>query len=90
MVHETEIVYEESSNDENIVVTIRCCGDPKTDSPVTIPVVNLVDGSHSPRLPEEIIADIEAHHDRVKLKHEAIQSAKVHLKNIKNRKKVHA
>jgi hypothetical protein len=80
--HKTEIIKHEQPNDECIAVTIRCCGDAKTDSTTTI------NAAHKLAL-AEIEARVEAHHDLVAAKHEGMLGGRRHLEGLKGRVKEH-
>ena len=82
MSHITEIIKHEQPNDECISVTIRCCGDPKTDSTTTI------NAAHTLTL-EQIEAKVEAHHDLVAVKHEGLAAGRKHLDGLKGKVKQH-
>lgn len=82
MSHGTEIVREEQITDECIAVTIRCCGDSKTDATRTIYGVHL-------KSQDDIAAEIDQHHDSVAQKHAGMLAGRDHLKNLTNRVKQH-
>jgi len=82
MSHQTEIVKSTQTTDTTIEVVIRCCKNPKTDSPLTI---------HNPHklTPEQIEAEIVKHHDRVAGKCSGMGKARKHLDSLVTRSKVH-
>jgi len=82
MSHKTEIVKQEQIGDERIAVTIRCCGDPKSDSTMTI-------AKAAGLSPGQLEAKVEAHHDAVARKHSAVNAASKHLQGIKIKTKEH-
>jgi hypothetical protein len=59
--HTTEIIRQKQESDEAISVTIRCCGNPLTDSTLTIYGVHEQGG-------DQLAEHIEKHHDRVAAK----------------------
>jgi hypothetical protein len=69
MTHTSQIVKIEEPADGLLAVTVRCCGDPKTDSVLTIHELHRSD--------VEIDADVAAHQARV----EKLHAAKAHAKN---------
>ena len=82
MDHRTEIIKHEQPNDECIAVTIRCCGDPKTDSTTTI------NAAHTLTL-DQIEASVDEHHDLVAKKHTALAAGRSHLEKLKGMVKQH-
>jgi hypothetical protein len=82
MNHTTEIIKHEQPNDECIAVTIRCCGDLKTDSTTTI------NAAHTLTL-EQIEIEVEKYHDRVAQKHESMTAGRKHLDGLRGRIKQH-
>lgn len=71
MAHTSQIVNIEDAADGLLAITVRCCGDPKTDSVLTLHELH--------RSEAEIDADIAAHHARVQKLHAAKAFAKVHI-----------
>jgi hypothetical protein len=61
MAHKTEIISTRQVSDEAVAITIRCCGNSKTDSTLTIYGVGRLTA-------EKLAADIDRHHDRVAAK----------------------
>ncbi len=80
--HITQIVRTEQQSDEAIAVVIRCCDNPKTDSALTIY------GAHK-MTPEQINAYVDAHHDRIAAKCDAMNKANAHLATIATQQKEH-
>jgi hypothetical protein len=81
MSHTTQVVETKQVSDEAITVRIRCCGNEKTDSVLTIyNVVNLTQA--------QIEAQVDKHHDRVAAKCGGMAKAKSHLQ-VSNQKKEH-
>lgn len=80
--HTTEIVEEKQISDEMIAIKIRCCGNPKTDSVLTIAYAHKLS-------PEEIDKMIDAHHDCVREKHVGLSGGLDHIRRSKQRVKVH-
>ena len=82
MAHKTEIIKHEQVGDERIAVRIRCCGDAKTDSTMTI--------SKAHRLTaEQIEAKVDAFHDAVAAKHNGMKTVLTHIQNLKTKTKDH-
>ncbi len=82
MPHKTEVVNVKQLTDEAISIHIRCCDDPKSDSVLTVyGVANMT--------PEQMEAQVVAHHDRVAAKHQGMVSGKQHLEALVTRTKVH-
>lgn len=66
--HQTKTIEKTAISDGAISVKVRCCGDAKTDSVLTIMV--------GPNTTEDSIRkDVRDHHDQVSEKHEALQKA---------------
>lgn len=83
MSHTTEIVGKPKQvSDEAIAVTIRCCGDPKSDSTLTIYGIGKITA-------DELNAQIDAHHDRVAAKHHGMGTGKSLLSGIIAKTKTH-
>lgn len=59
--HSSTVIRVEEVADGHLAVTVQCCGDPKTDSVLTIHELH--------RLDEEILKDIETHKARVEQLH---------------------
>lgn len=74
MPHSSSIVNVHEAADGILSVTIRCCGDPKTDSVVSI--------HELARSEEEIDQDVAVHRSRVEKMHEAKGRVKAHLERI--------
>lgn len=81
MAHTTEVI-KAIETDEAIAITIRCCGEPKTDSVLTVYGIHKV-------TPEVLDAELHTHHDRVAAKHVAMGKAKAHLSNLTVKTKAH-
>jgi hypothetical protein len=69
--HTSAIIQITEPVDGLLAVTVRCCGDPKTDSVLTLHELHRSD--------EEIDADIATHQARVENLHAAKIRAKEHL-----------
>ena len=82
MSHKTEVI-KAGMTDEAIAITIRCCGDEKTDSALT------VYGIHK-MTPEQLEVEVNNHHDRVAAKHEAMGKMKDALGSLNTKTKVHS
>ena len=80
--HTTEIISQKQISDRGIAVTIRCCGNPKSDSTLTIQ--NAASLTH-----DAIEKLIDLHHDRTKNTCERVQRHSEYLANIKNKTKTH-
>jgi hypothetical protein len=71
MAHLSAIVNVSEPADGILAVTVRCCGDEKTDSVVTIHELH--------RSPEELDREVKAHQSRVETLHAQKQAAKGHI-----------
>jgi hypothetical protein len=76
MPHKSVVVRVEEPADGLLAVTIRCCGDPKTDSVLTIHELH--------RSEAEIDKDIADYQARVEKLHEAKARALAHIARITN------
>jgi hypothetical protein len=82
MEHTTKIVRTQQMSDEALAITIRCCGNPKTDSVLTIYDVGKLS-------PSQLEADVDKHHDRVSQKCQAMNSGKALLVGLLSVSKTH-
>jgi hypothetical protein len=82
MAHKTEIISTRQVSDEAVAITIRCCGNSKTDSTLTIYGVGRLTS-------ENLAADIDRHHDRVAAKCQGMASGKNLLNALSGRFKIH-
>lgn len=71
MTHTSAIVKITEPADGLLAITVRCCGDPKTDSVLTLHELHRSDA--------EIDADIATHQARVETLHAAKEHAKAHV-----------
>jgi hypothetical protein len=82
MSHKTEIVKTAQTSDECIAITIRCCGNPKMESVLTVANVGKL-------TPAELAKKIDEHHDRTAAKCDAMQKASAHLATAMPKTKIH-
>jgi hypothetical protein len=82
MNHITEIIRTQQMSDEALAVTIRCCGDPKTDSVLTIYGVGKLSS-------EQMALDIDKWHNRVAAKCQGMATGKYLLGVMSSRSKTH-
>jgi len=82
MSHTTEIVRKKQESDEAVSVTVRCCGNPKSDSTLTIYGIGKITA-------DELSAQINAHHDRVASKCHGMETGKSLLDTIVQQTKTH-
>ena len=82
MEHVTTIVSTRQVSDEAVAITIRCCGNSKTDSTLTIYGVGRL-------TPEKLASDIDRHHDRVAEKCQGMSSGKSLLDALDTKTKTH-
>jgi hypothetical protein len=71
MSHKSAIITITEPADGLLAITVRCCGDPTTDSVLTLHELHRAD--------EEIDADIAAHQTRIETLHGHKLRAKEHL-----------
>lgn len=82
MSHKTEII-KATTTDEAIAITIRCCGDEKTDSSRTVYGIHKMTA-------EQLEVEVNNHHDLVAAKHEAMGKMKDALGSLNTKTKVHS
>ncbi len=82
MPHQTEVVKTEHTHDDAIAVTVRCCGNPKTDAVLTIYNAHKLTA-------EQVAAKVDKHHDQVSARHAGVQEMLQHLSTLKTLKKTH-
>jgi hypothetical protein len=82
MNHTTQIIRTEQLSDEALGITIRCCGDPLTDSALTIYGVGKLSS-------EQMANDIDKHHDRVAAKCAAMARGKYLVDAMGSKSKTH-
>ena len=74
MSHKSDLISVEETGDGHLAVRVRCCGDPSTDSVLTL------QGLH--RDDADIDKDIQEHHARVEGLHHARTRAKQHIERL--------
>ena len=82
MTHTTEIISTKQLSDEAVSVRVRCCGNPATDSVLTIYGVGKI-------TEKQLTADINKHHDRVATKCHGMQSGRALLNAMVAKTKTH-
>lgn len=82
MNHVTEIISTQQVSDEAIAVKIRCCDNPLTDSVHTLYGVAKMSALQLEQI-------IDAHHNRVALKHQGMASGKHLLDTVISKTKIH-
>lgn len=74
MAHKSQIVHLEVPAAGLLAVTVRCCGDPKTDSTLTLHELD--------RPTEQIDGDLAAHQAKVESLHASTLAAKQHFERL--------
>jgi hypothetical protein len=82
MTHTTEIISTKQLSDEAVSVRVRCCGNPATDSVLTIYGIQKLSA-------DQLTADINKHHDRVATKCQGMQSGRQLLNAMVAKTKTH-
>ena len=80
--HKTEIVGSKQLSDDSLAFTIRCCGNPKTDSVLTIYGVAKMSA-------DQLMQDVHKHHDRVAQKCQGMETGKKLLAAFVGKTKIH-